>query len=929
MRSGKTMTLMRGTRLGPYEIEALIGVGGMGEVYRARDTRLDRAVAIKVICRRESTSPTELERFQREARAIAQFSHPNICTLYDVGHFEGTDFLVMEHLEGETLDARLSRQKVRSTGGEVRGRTAVRAALPLDETLRIAIQLAEALAAAHRAGIVHRDLKPGNIMLTRGGVKVLDFGLARFQPWTAVSASSRTSTVPDASLTREGTVIGTLPYMAPEQLEGREVDPRTDIFALGAIVYEMATGRPAFAADSRAGLIAAILDHEPQPVDGDEPRTPSSLERVVRKCLAKNPEGRWQSATDLADQLRWIAPGENGSAPPAANARSGRLPWLAAAAVVLSLASAAALPRWQRAGPRQPVPATRSPQFTKITFTGDVRAADLSPDGKTVAYASGADGNVRVFVRDLTSDRSHEVWKGTRLSALRWFPDGSELLLGLPELGIWRLSRFGGPARPVVRGPSAYLAFGPNEAEFVHSMEDMAGYQVTGTDGAVSRTVWLPGFRWLIGLDWNRVTNRVFALSHEDNGAYAVWSTTREGSDARRHYSDMHPLHAVCSSPATGETYVLRERSDATEILKLSRSSSNENEWSSVVLTSVAERVAARSCRVSEDGDRMLYSRKAGFSNLWRLDLRMPGQPALPLTHGTSLLQVPRVSPDGQIVASLGTGPNSRVVRVPAVGGEPLPITAGTTGVPSPDGRRLAFVSGRTAPYRVLTSDANGLGAAEVPGAVTGNATTIAWLPDGRLAWQTADGGNHRIRDLANGQEELLMRTDAGGYASHPQFSPDNRQVAIFWITKKSGLYVLSWPSRDVRFLASDLAPIGWSQDGEWIYALQAVQPFKAPNSTGALVRVSARTSRVEPVGSFPRGYLTRGACSLTPDRQAIICALAEEMSDGWIIDDFDPAMQSEKRGLASRTQHQVFASLNPHQIVDELHRRWQSRSAR
>jgi tRNA A-37 threonylcarbamoyl transferase component Bud32/WD40 repeat protein len=890
MRPDNTMTLIRGTRLGPYEIETPLGAGGMGEVYRARDTRLDRAVAIKVMRSLETPSPAMRERFQREARAIAQLSHPNICTLYDVGHLEGTDFLVMEYLEGETLDTRISRQKLRSLRGDVPSRMAARAALPLDETLRIATQLAEALAAAQRAGIVHRDLKPGNIMLTRGGVKVLDFGLARFQPWTAVSEVDCASTVTATSLTGEGALVGTMPFMAPEQLEGRSIDARADIFALGTIVYEMATGRRAFTADSQAGLIAAILEREPPPITDDEPHTPRSLERLVRKCLAKNPDDRWQSASDIADQLRWIAPGEDTAAGSIAKARpGGRRGWTTAAVVLLAGAACVAL--WQRAAAGQPTAA----RFTKVTFAGDVRAADLSPDGKTVAYASGVDSEVRVFVRDLTGDRSLEIWKGTNLWALRWLPNGSQLLLGLTNGDMWRLSRLGGPPQQVVRGPSAYIAFGPHEAEFVHSMEDMAGYQITAIDSTGSRTVYLNGFHWLIGLDWNRVTNRVLALSLEDSGAYAVWSTTPEGKDVRRQYSDTLPLHAICSSPATGAIYLLRERNDATEILRLTPSSSNE--LRGVVLTSVVDRVAARSCRVSDRGDRMLYSRQVGYSNIWRFDLRMPTQPAVPLTRGTSLLQSPRVSPDGQwILASQGTGSNSHIVRFPANGGEPVQITSGTIGVQSPKDRQLAFVSGRTNQYRVWTSDPDGLAAAEVPDAVTANPTTIAWLPDGRLAWQTADAENYRIRDLANGHEELLMRPNSGGYASYPHFSPNNEQVAFFWITRRSGLYVLSWPSREPRFLAPNLAPIGWSQDGEWIYALQAVQPFKAQNSTSALVRVSPRTSRVELISSFPRGYLKRGSCSLTPDRQAIICALAEETSDAWIIDDFDPDMHSEKR---------------------------------
>jgi len=803
------------------------------------------------------------------------------------------DFLVMEYLEGETLDTRISRQKVRSLRGDVPSLMAARVALPLDETLRIATQLAEALAAAHRAGIVHRDLKPGNIMLTRGGVKVLDFGLAKFQSWTGESEVDCANTVTALSLTGER-IVGTMPFMAPEQLEGRSIDARADIFAIGAILYEMATGRRAFTADSQAGLIAALLEREPPPIADDEPGTPRSLERLVRKCLAKNPDDRWQSASDIADALRWIAPGEDPAAGSTVKARpGGRGGWTTAAVVLL--AAAAALPLWLREASGQPTPAKRDARFTKVTFAGDVRAADLSPDGKTVAYASGVDGEVRVFVSDLTGNRSLEIWKGPNLWALRWLPNGSELLLGLPKGEMWRLSRFGGPPRLVVRGPSAYLAVGPNEAEFVHSMEDLVGYQISATDSTGSRTVYLRGFRWLIGLDWNRVTNRVLALSQEDDGAYAVWSTTPDGEEARRLYSDTHPLHAVCSSPATGAIYLLRERNDATEILKLAPSRSNQ--LRGVVLTSVVDRVATRSCSVSDRGDRMLYSRQVAYSNIWRFDLRTPTQPAVPLTKGTSVLQFPRVSADGQwILASQGTGSNSHIVKFPASGGEPLQITSGTIGVLSPNDRQLAFVSRSNNQYRVWTSDASGLGATEVSDAVTGNPTRITWLPDGRLGWQTADGANYRLRDLSNGHEELLMRPDFEGYASYPQFSPNNEQVAIFWITSGSGLYLLSWPAREPRLLAPNLAPIGWSQDGEWIYALQAVQPFKAQNSSSALFRVSPRTSRVELIGSFPRGYLTRGSCSLTPERQAIICALAEDNSDAWIIDDFDPDVRPEKR---------------------------------
>ena len=340
--------------------------------------------------------------------------------------------------------------------------------------------------------------------------------------------------------------------------------------------------------------------------------------------------------------------------------------------------------------------------------------------------------------------------------------------------------------------------------------------------------------------------------------------------------------------------YVLREQSDATEILRLTPSSSGE--LIGVVLMSVAESAAGRYCSISDHGDRMLYSRAMTHSNIWRFDLRTPTEPAVSLTRGTSLLNVPRVSPDGKwIVAAQGRGPNRRIVRFPVNGGEPAQIASGTIGVPSPTGRQLAFVSARTTQYRVWTSDADGLGATELQDAVTPSPNTIAWLPDGRLAWQTADAGNYRIRNLATGEEELLMSPSDGGYPFHPHFSPNGEQVAIFSVMGpgSTGLWVLSWSSRQPRFLTPNVDPIGWSQDNEWIYGSQnSTNPLVRVDSTNALVRVSLRTSKVDPIGSFPRGSLTLGSCSLTPDRQAIICALTEGNSDAWIIDDFDPEVQ-------------------------------------
>src|SRR5579862_8522527 len=293
------MTLAAGSKLGPYEIGAPLGAGGMGEVYRARDTRLGRDVAIKILPQKFSDRPELRERFEREARTISALNHARICTIYDVGHQDDVQFLVMEFLQGETLAERIQKGP-----------------LPLRETLRIGMEICEALDAAHRAGIVHRDLKPANVMLTTSGAKLMDFGLAKA---SAASVSGTTTTAPLLSaaetisgpsplspLTSAGQVVGTIQYMSPEQIEGKEADARSDIFALGAVLYEMATGQRPFSGKSQISLATAILEKEPESIRALQPGLPPALDRVVRTCLQKNPDDRFQSARDVRLELKWL-----------------------------------------------------------------------------------------------------------------------------------------------------------------------------------------------------------------------------------------------------------------------------------------------------------------------------------------------------------------------------------------------------------------------------------------------------------------------------------------------------------------------------------------------------------------------------------------------------------------------------------------------
>lgn len=424
------MPLEPKTRLGPYEIIALLGVGGMGEVYKARDTRLDRTVAIK-IC-----TGGFIERFEREARAISSLNHQHICALYDIGREGSVEFLVMEHLEGESLETRLRRGP-----------------LAIEEALRTAIQIAGALDAAHRKGIIHRDLKPGNVMLTRSGAKLLDFGLAKITPTVEISGTDTTRLTNNSPLTEKGTILGTFQYMSPEQLEGKETDARSDIFSFGAMLFEMITGRKGFEGSSRASLIAAVISVNPPPVSTIQPMASPALDRLVQRCLAKSPDDRWQNAGDLRSELEWIAGAGSMAGVPAPIAarrvNRERLAWLAAGlAAVLLLVSLG----WIAVRVRNEPAASAEVRFQipapdKMIFAYWSLPA-VSPDGERIAFtaAPGAEAKDRLFVRPLNAAAATEIpIGGLSVRGPFWSPDGRQIAIS-DGVGLRKVDLSGGPS---------------------------------------------------------------------------------------------------------------------------------------------------------------------------------------------------------------------------------------------------------------------------------------------------------------------------------------------------------------------------------------------------------------------------------------------------------------------------------------------------
>jgi Tol biopolymer transport system component/predicted Ser/Thr protein kinase len=551
------MALSNGVKLGPYEILAPIGAGGMGEVYRARDTRLERTVAIKILPPHLSDDATRRQRFEREAKVISSLNHPHICTLYDVGQQDGVDFIVMEYLEGESLAERLGKGP-----------------LPLAQVLQCGTQIASALDKAHRNGVTHRDLKPGNIMLTKSGAKLLDFGLATAVPPLSGAATLTDITPRATPLTQQGAIIGTVQYMSPEQVEGKEVDARSDIFSLGVVLYEMVTGRHAFRGKSQFSVASAILERDPEPISGLQPLTPPALERTIRVCLAKDPDERWQSAGDLWNELRWIS--EGGSqvgAPITATARRAFRPpiaWILTA--LFAVLAAVALLRSGRSF--EPL------AFRQLNFRREaIFQAAFAADKDTVVYSAATSGNTpqiftvrsdypepqplgppgtnllavsskgelavligaryvgyRLFTGTLArmalgGGAPREIQEGVRQAD--WSPDGSQLAIIREAGGKDRLEY---PISKVLREVSGYMSDlrvsprGDRIAYFEHPRKWDDRGSVNVVDLAGKNTMLADGYWSARGLAWSPDGAEILFSASLNGGNYIIYAVTPAGS---------------------------------------------------------------------------------------------------------------------------------------------------------------------------------------------------------------------------------------------------------------------------------------------------------------------------------------------------------------------------------------------------------------
>jgi serine/threonine protein kinase len=805
-----------------------------------------------------SSSPEVRQRFEREAKTISQLSHPHICALYDVGREGDTEYLVMELLEGETLAERL-----------------VKGALPLDQTLRYGQEIADALDKAHRQGIVHRDLKPGNVMLTKSGVKLLDFGLAktferpldaagREQAAAGQDPMARNSltalpTVVGNPLTREGTILGTFQYMAPEQLEGKDADARTDIFALGAVLYEMATGRKAYSGATQASLIGAILHTEPAPISTVQPTVPPGLERVVKTCLAKDPEDRWQSAHDVAAELKWIAQGSESGAPVASVARrrgGSRLAWsLAALATLFALAAAVAAVRSARRVPTLPLMRTS----LVLPELSAPRAATLSPDGtKVVLVARDSSGRNLLWIRSLDSLAAQPL-SGTEGSAFPFWSPDSRFVGFFADGKLKKISVEGGPAQtlcdaPISRGGS----WGREGTILFAPVPDGPLYRVSAAGGAATAVTRFDpargetSHRWPFFLPDGRhflylVASFGSGEEREKMGIYA-------GSLDSKEEKFLVTTKSTMAYAPPGYLLFLRERTLMAQAFDEMTSGVRGEPFPVADSVLYFPQTANSLFSVSNTG-LLLY--QAGSSQVlaqlsWRdRGGREVGSLGIPADQAN-----PRISPDGKRVAldiiDHQTG-NMDIWIYPSSGGVATRVTSDRAidGSPvwSPDGQQIAFMSLRKGHPDVYLRSSSGAGSEECILESERAKYTVDWSPDARFVLFRAIDAKSNMElwalPVAGDRKPFPFLKPAFG-VSHGQFSPDGRWVA--YASNESGkweIFVAPFPGPggSVKVSAAGGSEPRWRRDGRELFYLAPDGKLMAVEVTpGSIFEAGAAT---------------------------------------------------------------------------------------
>jgi Tol biopolymer transport system component len=861
------MSLVSGTRLGPYEILTPLGAGGMGEVYRARDIRLERAVAIKILPAQFSADPVRKQRFEREAKTISSLNHPHICTLHDVGSQDGVDYLVMECVEGETLAKRLEKGP-----------------LPLEQVLKYGAQIADALDKAHRSGVVHRDLKPGNIMLTPTGAKLLDFGLAKpAAPLTSV-ATMTAAVTQSSPMTEQGAIVGTFQYMSPEQIEGKELDGRSDIFSLGAVLYEMLAGHRAFQGKSQLSVASAILEKEPAPISTIKPLTPPALDHAIRRCLAKDPDDRWQTARDLALELKWSAEGgsqvASASTGAAKNIRAGwrgALLWVAAS---LLLAAITGLAIWDLK-PSPPRPVSR----TVITLPPGQRLAGLdqpalalSPDGTHLAYVAVQGGVQQLYLRAMDGLEARPIL-GTEGAAGPFFSPDGQWLGFFTGTNLKKIPVSGGAAQILGQATLAHgeswssqgtIAFSPGTASFLQQVSEAGGplQPLTRLEPGEISHRWpefLPGGKSFLFVtstsSFNWTTNSQVAVQTIGTGERR---SLIQGATHPHYASSGHLVYAQAGSLMAVPFDAQRLAVTGAAFPVVENVSHAPTAGAAQYSISTTGSLVYVPGGVQADQRRMVWVARNGAEQ----------RAAVP----ERAYLFPRISPDGQRVA-VGITEHETQLWLYDLSREALTRftfegNVNLNATWTPDGKRIAFQSGKEGPPNIYWQRADGSGGLERLTSGEYAQVPMSWSPDGQvLAFMEVSPSTQRdiwVLRMGDRKAQPFLKTRFD--ESVPRFSPDGRWLA--YTSNESSryeIYVQPYPGPGGKWQVSTEGGTEptWNHNGRELFyrsgdKMMAVEVTTQPGFAAGKPRMLFQ-------GPYERSPATSPNYDVSPDGQRFL----------------------------------------------------------